>query len=89
MTPSVASYLCAMQQILDAIQSGATGADLANLPIPESFRAAFIRRQDTDMFDGMASADKDPDASVKIGQIATPELAPDEVYLAVMASSVF
>ena len=77
-----------MQQILDAIQSGATGADLANLPIPESFRGAYIRREDTAMFDGMASADKDPNDSVKIGEIGTPELAPDEVYLAVMASSI-
>ena len=87
-TPSETGYLGPMQQILDAIQSGATGADLANLPIPESFRGAYIRREDTAMFDGMASADKDPNDSVKIGEIGTPELAPDEVYLAVMASSI-
>jgi crotonyl-CoA reductase len=77
-----------MQEILDAIQSGASGQDLAALPLPESYRAAFVRREDVGMFEGQASADKDPRQSLKIGEVATPELAPDEVYLAVMASSI-
>ncbi len=40
------------------------------------------------MFDGVASADKDPRLSLKVGEVARPELAPDEVYVAVMASSI-
>ncbi len=81
-------YLYGMQQILEAIQSGASGVEIGNLPIPESFRGAYVRREDTGMFAGLASAEKDPNASVRIGDVRTPELAPDEVYLAVMASSI-
>jgi crotonyl-CoA reductase len=77
-----------MEQILAAIQAGAGGEELAALPIPESYRAAYVRREDADMFEGLASADKDPTKSLHIGEVATPALAPDEVYLAVMASSI-
>ena len=42
-----------MQEILEAIQSGASGEDIANLPVPESYRAAFVRREDTAMFEGV------------------------------------
>ena len=41
-----------MQQILEAIQAGAGGDELANLPLPEHYRAAFVRREDADMFAG-------------------------------------
>jgi crotonyl-CoA reductase len=77
-----------MQEILDAIQSGASGEDLAALPIPESYRAAHVLREDVAMFEGVASEDKDPRKSIRIGDVPTPELAPDEVYLAVMASAI-
>ena len=40
------------------------------------------------MFEGVASADKDPRKSLHVGEVPTPELAPDEVYVAVMASSI-
>ncbi len=77
-----------MEHILEAIQAGASGHELAALPIPEHYRAAYVRREDAAMFDGMDSADKDPRRSLHVGDVATPELAPDEVYLAVMASSI-
>jgi crotonyl-CoA reductase len=77
-----------MDTILEAIQSGASGDDIANLPIPDHFRAAFVQRDDVAMFEGVASDDKDPRKSIHIGDVATPDLAPDEVYLAVMASSI-
>lgn len=77
-----------MNHILDAIMGNAPAEEIANLPIPESYRAAFVQRSDAEMFEGMASADKDPAASLKVDEVATPELAPDEVYLAVMASSI-
>ena len=77
-----------MQQILQAILAGAEAGELAALPLPESYRAAFVRREDTAMFDGLASADKDPTKSLHVDEVPTPELAPDEVYLAVMASSI-
>ncbi len=49
-----------MEQILDAIQAGATGDELAALPLPDYYRAAFVRRDEVAMFDGVESADKDP-----------------------------
>ena len=77
-----------MNEILAAIQSGASGDDIANLEIPESYRAAFVRREDAEMFEGVDSWDKDPRQSIKIGEVATPELAPDEAYVAVMAGAI-
>ena len=77
-----------MQQILEAIQAGASGDELVALPLPESYRAAYVHRDDVGMFEGVASSDKDPRQSIRIGEVATPELAPDEAYVAVMASSI-
>src|SRR5947208_2961233 len=77
-----------MVNILEAIEAGATGEELANTPLPESYRAAFVRREDTEMFAGIASADKDPRKSLNVDEVAIPELAPDEAVVAVMASSI-
>ena len=77
-----------MQEILQAIQAGVDGEELANLEIPASYRAAYVRRDDIEMFAGMPSGEKDPRKSLVVGDVPTPELAPDEVYLAVMASSI-
>jgi crotonyl-CoA reductase len=77
-----------MQEILDAIQAGASGSDIGALPIPESYRAALVRKDEAAMFEGMPSADKDPRKSLHIEDVATPELAPDEAYIAVMASAI-
>ena len=40
------------------------------------------------MFDGMSSQDKDPRRSLHVDEVPLPELAPDEVFVAVMASSI-
>ena len=40
--------------IREAILAGAAGDELANLPIPESYRASFVRRDEVDMFDGVS-----------------------------------
>src|SRR6266540_3171492 len=77
-----------MEQILQAIQSGASGDEIAALPVPGSYRAAHVLRAEQEMWDGVASEEKDPRKSLHIGHVPTPELAPDEVYLAVMASSI-
>ncbi len=77
-----------MNDLVDAIVNGADAEDLANLPLPESYRAAYVRKQDVAMFEGRDSADKDPRESIKVGEVPLPELAPDEVYVAVMASSI-
>jgi crotonyl-CoA reductase len=77
-----------MQEILEAIQAGASGDEIAALPIPESYRAAFVQREEQGMFEGMKSEDKDPRKSLHVDEVATPELAPDEVYVAMMASAI-
>jgi crotonyl-CoA reductase len=77
-----------MSDLLQAVIDGAPGDELAELPLPETYRAAFVRREDTAMFDGVDSADKDPRKSLHVGPVPLPELAPDEAYVAVMASSI-
>jgi crotonyl-CoA reductase len=77
-----------MQQILEAIQQGASGADIAALPIPQQYRAAHVLASEQEMWAGVPSKQKDPRQSIHIGEVSTPELAPDEAYVAVMASSI-
>ena len=77
-----------MQAIRDAILAGAAGDELSALPLPESYRGAFVRRDQVEMFAGVDSADKDPRKSLHVSEVAVPELAPDEAYIAVMASSI-
>ena len=77
-----------MSEILDAILAGASSEELAATPMPAMTRAVFVRRDEQNMFDGVASKDKDPRRSLHVDEVPVPELAPDEVYVAVMASSI-
>ena len=77
-----------MQHVLDAIQSDASSDDFANLVIPDSYRACHVLKSEQEMWQGTPSKDKDPRKSLHVGEVPTPELAPDEVYIAVMASSI-
>jgi crotonyl-CoA reductase len=77
-----------MEEILEAVLAGAPGDELADLPLPETYRAAYVRREDVSMFEGLESGDKDPRKSLQVGQVPRPELAPDEAYVAVMASAI-
>jgi crotonyl-CoA reductase len=74
--------------IRDAILTGAPGEEIGALPLPGSFRAAVVRADEQDMFAGIPSEEKDPRKSVHIDEVPLPELAPDEAYVAVMASSI-
>ncbi len=86
--PNIVNGMSEMGGILRAAVEGAGGDDLAAMPMPESYRAAFVRRDEVGMFEGLDAADKDPRKSLHVGEIALPELAPDEAYVAVMASAV-
>ena len=77
-----------MRAFLDAIQNGASGDEIAALPLPESYRGAVVRKDEVDTFEGMPSGDKDPRKSLHVDEVAVPELAPDEAYVAVMASAI-
>ncbi|MEZ5171620.1 MAG: crotonyl-CoA carboxylase/reductase [Acidimicrobiia bacterium] len=78
----------AIDAIRNAVLEGADADTFASLELPESFRAAVVREDEQEMFSDMASADKDPRMSVHVDEIPLPELAPDEAYVAVMASSI-
>ena len=58
--------LAGMSEILDAVRAGATGEALAEIPMPAATRAVFVRRDEQNMFDGMASKDKDPRRSLHV-----------------------
>ena len=60
----------------------------AAIALPESYRAAYVRRDEADMFAGVDSDDKDPRKSLHVSEVPVPELAPDEAYVAVMASAI-
>ncbi len=78
-----------MQQILDAILAGdTTSEEYASLELPEFYRAATVRKDEVDMFEGLESKDKDPRKSLHIGDVALPELGPGEAFVAVMASAI-
>ena len=77
-----------MDSIRDAINNGASGEQLASIPLPGAYRAAVIEKNDTEMFAGVASCDKDPRRSVKLREVPLPDIAPDEALVAVMASSI-
>ncbi len=78
-----------MQHILDAILAGDTaGEDFANLEIPDHYTAATVHKDEVDMFEGVASRDKDPRKSIHVEDVARPELGPGEALVAVMASAI-
>jgi crotonyl-CoA reductase len=77
-----------VSEILEAVKAGASAATLTELPIPETTRAVFVRRDEQEMFAGLPSKEKDPRKSLHVGDVPVPDLAPDEAYVAVMASSI-
>src|SRR3954451_6200951 len=77
-----------MEHFAEAVQGGASGEELAHLPIPDEYRAAHVLKAEQEMWAGTASVDKDPRRSLHVGMVPTPELAPDEAFIAVMASSI-
>jgi crotonyl-CoA reductase len=77
-----------MSDVMHAVLAGATGDDLAGLPLPATYRAAVVRRNETGIFEGVESSQKDPRKSLHVEEVPLPELAPDEAYIAVMASSI-
>ncbi len=74
-----------IDSIVQAIENQDPG--IANLPIPGEYRAATLHRADEQIFQGRESRDKDPRESIHIENVPTPELAPGEALIAVMASS--
>jgi crotonyl-CoA reductase len=77
-----------MDELRDALLKGATPDQIAALPLPATYRAAHVLKSEEKIFEGVPSNEKDPRKSIHIGEVPMPELAPDEVVVAVMASSI-
>ncbi|GAA2872871.1 crotonyl-CoA carboxylase/reductase [Streptosporangium fragile] len=78
--------------LAQAVVDGADPDELARLEVPATFRAAHTRKDQVGMFGpsphGVDGVDKDITGSIHVGEVPMPELAPDEVLIAVMASAV-
>src|SRR5918997_2288793 len=77
-----------MDKLREAILNDASGDELASLELPESVRAAFVRKDEQDMFEGMDSGEKDPRKSLHVDEVPLPPLGPNECLIAVMASAI-
>ncbi len=77
-----------IDQIRKAILEGAGGDELAAIELPETVTAAFTRKDEEDMFEGLDSKDKDPSKSLHVDQVPLPPLGPNEVLVGIMASAV-
>ncbi|MFI6540047.1 crotonyl-CoA carboxylase/reductase [Nonomuraea sp. NPDC050547] len=78
--------------LAQAVAAGAPPEELARLDVPPTYRAAYVHRDEVGMFKAAAhtnaDTDKDVRLSLHVGQVPMPELAPDEVLVAVMASAI-
>ncbi|GIH91732.1 crotonyl-CoA carboxylase/reductase [Planobispora siamensis] len=78
--------------LAQAVVDGADPEELARLEVPSTFRAAHTRKDEVGMFGrvphGVDGVDKDITKSIHVDEVPMPELAPDEVLIAVMASAI-
>ncbi|WP_217558942.1 crotonyl-CoA carboxylase/reductase [Streptomyces sp. GbtcB6] len=75
-----------MDSLAEAALQGAPAEELEKLSVPSDYMALHTRAEDASMFSG--ETDKDVRRSLRLGRVPMPELAPDEVLIAVMASSI-
>ncbi|NJC73391.1 crotonyl-CoA carboxylase/reductase [Planosporangium thailandense] len=84
-----------MKDILEAIMAAENAADparelasISGLPVPDSYRGVVVRADESTMFEGLPTRDKDPRKALHVQEVPTPELGPGEAIVAVMASAV-
>ncbi|GAA0939149.1 crotonyl-CoA carboxylase/reductase [Actinocorallia libanotica] len=75
-----------MSELLQAVINGASPEELLATELPASFRAAYTLRDEVGMFEG--ETDKDVRRSMHVGEVAMPEIAPDECIVAVMSAAI-
>ncbi|GAA1739578.1 crotonyl-CoA carboxylase/reductase [Nonomuraea bangladeshensis] len=73
--------------LAEAVVAGAEPAELARLDVPSAYRAAHLRKDEVGSFD-QDEQDKDVRRTLHVGEVPMPELAEDEVLVAVMASAI-
>ncbi|MDQ3978765.1 MAG: crotonyl-CoA carboxylase/reductase [Actinomycetota bacterium] len=72
----------------DAVVAGAPAEELEHLPLPDSFRAVVVRSDEADRWEGVPLPQRDPGQTLRVEEVDRPALAPDDVLVAVMASSI-
>jgi crotonyl-CoA reductase len=77
----------AVSAIRDAILNDRLDT-IGDLPLPGTYQAMVVRKDEQQMFAGLDSRDKDPRKSLHLQEIDTPELGPGEAIVAVMASAI-
>jgi crotonyl-CoA reductase len=77
-----------IEAITEAVLAGAPGEEIGALELPESVIAAFVRKDEQEMFEGIESSEKDPRKSLHIDEVPLPPLGPNECLIAVMASAI-
>ncbi|MEU9448694.1 crotonyl-CoA carboxylase/reductase [Streptomyces sp. NPDC048277] len=78
-----------MNELTSAILTeGVSRQDWLGVRLPEFARGIVIRKDETGIFEGMASAEKDPRKSLHLEEVPVPSPGPGEALVAVMASSV-
>jgi crotonyl-CoA reductase len=77
-----------IDKLREAIGGGAPAEEIASIELPESMKAAFVRKDEADMFEGMDSVAKDPRKSLHIDDVPLPPIGPNECLIAVMASAI-
>lgn len=78
----------AIERIRVAALSGAGAAEFAGLPLPRRFRAAVTERGDVEGAMAIPADRRRPSSFLRTRWVDLPPLAPDEVLVAVMASSI-
>src|SRR4026209_1235617 len=74
--------------IRNAILTDASADEMAALPLPATARGALVKADEVDMFAGLTSEEKEPRKSTPVAQFPLAALAPDEAYVAAMASAI-
>ncbi|MEV4760493.1 crotonyl-CoA carboxylase/reductase [Micromonospora sp. NPDC049559] len=84
-----------LEVIMDAEAAATAGADpgrqlarIADVPVPPCYRGVVVRAEDAGMFDGTPVRDRDPRRSLRLAEVPTPQLAPGEALVAVLASAI-
>jgi crotonyl-CoA reductase len=75
-----------MTDLVEAVLAGADADQLRAAALPTEYRAAHLRKEDIGVF-GKAE-ERDVRCSIRVGTVPMPEIADDEVLIAVMASSI-
>ena len=77
-----------MDRIREAIINDAPAEEFASIAVPETYRGVTVHKDEAEMFAGLPSNEKDPRRSLHLDDVPTPDLAPGEALIAVMASSI-